>query len=271
MRFIGLDLNPIEDKTDQYDFDIEGSNFDWEILFLGKRFLHMRDQNGWSWGTDLESRLTVDPDSKLAEHFEKAIVARKFGNFFAAIKETTTRLVHTTSGAAELRFEGYVWRRSPKVDHPSGKSWSLVATPKGGTDSERVPSTYWGRLDEKVEELEKSKSTQVSSGPVSGARIENPAPPPQTRPQDSFQTDHGRKRTKHGIRIYSSDLQHFFDFGCWPSKKFPGRASIRIGIAGKRKLYTISQQDLDAMLAELRRGRFASPENPPQPPADQHT
>ncbi len=67
------------------------------------------------------------------------------------------------------------------------------------------------------------------------------------------------KRTKYGIRIFSSDGKHFFDFGCWPSRKYPGHSSIRLGIAGKRKLYTISQRDWKAMLEELQRGKPSPP------------
>lgn len=81
------------------------------------------------------------------------------------------------------------------------------------------------------------------------------------QPQDDpTQQDSQRpKRTKWGVRVYSSDGKHFFNLGCWKSSKYPGKASVRLG----RYLYTISQHDLEAMLEELRRGLQL--ENPQKP------
>jgi hypothetical protein len=68
---------------------------------------------------------------------------------------------------------------------------------------------------------------------------------------DPSQQDHGsQKRTKWGIRVYSTDGKHYLSLGCWKSRKYPGKASISLG----RYLYTVSQRDLRAMLEELRRG-----------------
>ena len=82
------------------------------------------------------------------------------------------------------------------------------------------------------------------------------APPQNDPPQ---QDDGRQKRTKWGVRIYSSDGKHFLNLGCWKSTKYPGKASIRIG----RYLYTVSQGDLKAMLEELQRG--LQPANPQEP------
>jgi hypothetical protein len=85
---------------------------------------------------------------------------------------------------------------------------------------------------------------------------QNEAPPQKYAPQ---QDSGHQKRTKWGVRIYSSDGKHFFALGCWKSTKYPGSASIRLG----QYLYTVSQSDLNAMLEELRRG--LQPENPQKP------
>jgi hypothetical protein len=59
----------------------------------------------------------------------------------------------------------------------------------------------------------------------------------------------GPKRNKHGIlQIFSSDKKHSFGYGCWVSRKYSGKYSILLGIAGKRYLYTISKEDLEAKI-----------------------
>jgi hypothetical protein len=85
---------------------------------------------------------------------------------------------------------------------------------------------------------------------------QNEAPPQDDAPKQ----DNGcQKRTKWGVRIYSSDGKHFFNLGCWKSTKYPGKASVRIG----RYLYTVSQNDLNAMIEEVQRG--LQPEIPQEP------
>jgi hypothetical protein len=85
---------------------------------------------------------------------------------------------------------------------------------------------------------------------------QNEAPPQDDAPK---QGSGRQKRTKWGVRIHSSDGIHFFNLGCWKSTKYPGKASVRLG----RYLYTVSQNDLKAMIEELQRG--LQPEIPQEP------
>jgi hypothetical protein len=85
---------------------------------------------------------------------------------------------------------------------------------------------------------------------------QNEASPQEDTPK---QDDGLQKRTKWGVRIYSSDGKHFFNLGCWKSTKYPGSVSIRLG----RYLYTVSQNDLKALIVELQRG--LQPEIPQEP------
>jgi len=63
------------------------------------------------------------------------------------------------------------------------------------------------------------------------------------------------KRTKFGTRIFSNDDKHYFDIGVWKSTKYPGYTSIRLFVAGKRVLFTVSPKYMKALRLEVSRGQ----------------
>lgn len=115
--------------------------------------------------------------------------------------------------------------------------------------SDHVKIPRFLRLDSEAEEVHKehqgkssdASKSKIQAGSETGGRVESKAAS-------------AVKRTKWGTRIYSNDNVHYFNVGVWTSKKYPGCTTVRISVAGKHFVYTLSEKYIDALQAEISRG-----------------
>jgi hypothetical protein len=229
----------------QIDFKLDDDvRYDWEVLADGTRYAHEVGQSlrdGWvrlKSGRAFEIR-----NPKIVKSLTH--VARK-----RRLKYPNGRATRTSDGIIHLSYKGCIWKRGTffldGTSEPS-KEWSRLVLKEFGEEWRPVKRKHWDRLTEYASQLLAAVTdTDVrTTGDSLDPRPYTNAPDPQERAR--------QKRTKHGVKIFSSDDIHYFEFGCWRSKKYPGRFSIRLAVAGKRMTYTIRRSDMDALQWELQR------------------
>jgi hypothetical protein len=172
----------------------------------------------------------------------------------------------------ERRNDRHIWYRNSRTYADVGDEKLLIKEAEEAVSRGEIANDEWSPVERRIKDKDKLKQLEKILFRALKEEVrrrrhkrkqheknvanQNVAPPQQDVPK---QESGRQKRTKWGVRIHSSDGIHFFNLGCWKSTKYPGKVSVRIG----RYLYTISQNDLNAMIAELQRG--LQPEIPQEP------
>jgi hypothetical protein len=172
----------------------------------------------------------------------------------------------------ERRNDRHIWYRNSRTYADVGDEKLLIKEAEEAVSRGEIANDEWSPIERRIKDKKKVKQLeeilfraikkdihrrrQKRKQHETKVDSQNLAPPQEDAPK---QDDGLQKRTKWGVRIYSSDGMHFFNLGCWKSSKYPGKASVRLG----RYLYTISQTDLKSMVEELQRG--LQPEIPKEP------